>query len=101
MLKILGWILKLGAFAALVLVMGSLIKWNGKTISDQLKTQLSSAERSETVSHVKGWAGGLIKDSGKAPHSVRRPSRNPDSSEDIPSSERQKLRQLIRELNGD
>ncbi len=45
MFKLIGWIIKTALFAALILVVGQIIQWNGKSVSDQIKTGLSHAER--------------------------------------------------------
>ena len=110
MFKILGFFIKLTIFSALVLIIGNLIHWNGRTVSDQVKTQLSHAERTAWVgvSGMKHWAGKLTGDSkeGSARKKTLRPNAalepmdsNEDDSKKIPASERQKLRALIEELN--
>lgn len=111
MLKIIGWILKLTVFAALILVLGNWFHWGGKTISDQVKTQMSHAENLGIVENVKGWATRItspkneIKKSNRpqAPgessrSTVKEKEKNKTTQEILPS-ERQKLRALIRELN--
>src|SRR6185312_9150448 len=92
MLKALGWTLKIAMFAALVLVLGNYIHVGGRTVSDQVRTGLAHAERSDLASDVKDWATRLTKDARKGA------SRHAREAE-IPSSEKQKLRDLIRELN--
>ena len=108
MFKAIGWVLKLTVFAALVLVLGNYFKWGGKTVSDQVKTQMAKAESLEVpsaVAHVQGWASGLISDAGQGSRkngSVLRKvekEQRPEEGTDIPSSERQKLKTLIRDLN--
>jgi hypothetical protein len=115
MIKAIGWIIKVSVFAALVLVAANWVRVGGKTVSDQVKTQMSHAERSELVGTVKDWATTVTKDAQRSfekranLHNTARPP-NPmlrssedgnagDRSSEFPSSERQKLQALIRELN--
>lgn len=127
MLKAIGWLIKASAFAIVVLVIANYLKIGSKTVSDHLKTQLSHAENAEVVGEVKDWAqhvtkdhrGGILKkvniETGAAalknePVLARAkaaiaPARKTASAEagtaaeEISSTERQKLRALMRELN--
>jgi hypothetical protein len=123
MLKAIGWVIKSAIFAVVVLILGNYLRVGGKTVSDQVRTQMSHAESASSslggaVTHVRGWADKLTGDAKKgavrAPRSVGGPvSQAPvvsrtamnekedgtPSSEEIPSSERQKLKALIRDLN--
>jgi hypothetical protein len=123
MLKAIGWLIKASVFAALVLVAANYFKVGTKTVSDELKTQLSHAENAEVVGEVKDWAhrmtnahrDGILKkskvDRGEArtkgvvlvpqQKMVSKPSATSvaSTSEEISSTERQKLRALMRELN--
>jgi hypothetical protein len=125
MLKLIGWFIKASIFAAVVLIIGNYFKVGNKTISDQVKTQLSHAEQSNmanVVDEVKDWAHHVTKDQStgmakkiKALRSGRvsengkiriapvidkdQPNAVETAKEEIPSSERQKLRALMRELN--
>jgi hypothetical protein len=143
MLRLIGWIIKCSLFAAIILVLGSLIHWRGRTVSDQLKLQLSHAEHLGGLVHkAESMAMGFP---NPAPESARTRHRLPVAAEalrgsaageravaprhltstsnisnisntartastgstptapapeQIAPSERQKLRALIRELNG-
>lgn len=133
MINAMGWLVKITLFSILILVLGNWIHWNGRTVSDQVKTQLSHAERSDFASSIRRWTGNVTQDVRKHAHSgshtsvnheARQPARHknevtsaeessPEASvegtertsaeakpmEKIPSSERQKLRALIQELN--
>ena len=127
MFKAIGWILKIGFFSLLVLVAGNMVHWRGRTISDQIKTQLSHAERAPWAGQVRSWTSDVTNDARKGLHkrirafhptsalyhsaergaaterreTVAEKETRPDEGpmERIPSSERQKLRALIRELN--
>lgn len=116
MLKILGFLLKTALFASVILILGNLIRWDGKTISDQIKTQLSQAERSELAGQIKDLTSDLVADAAegakKLPQTLSQKNKKPASSSteksaeksrepsEISTSERSKLRALIRELNG-
>jgi len=104
MLRALGFMLKIATFSALILVLGSWVRWEGRTISDQVKTHLSQAERSDIFTDLKNWAGALFRDANKGASknnsSIQISASESESDSDrIPASERQKLRALIRELN--
>ena len=122
MIKLFGSLLKFALFSIGVLILGNWIRWDGKTVSDQIQTRVSHAENSDMAEKVKSWSKELIDDTKKASshsakksihgaaapsgasthetvsaHSISNEIRNP--SEEIPPTERQKLRALIRELN--
>ncbi len=106
MFKAIGWLIKLSLFTTLVLVLGNYFKWGGKTVSDQVKTQMSKAESLELPSippSVRGWTRSLVGDAKRGAKSSKpRPIENelrPEDGTEIPSSERQKLKTLIRDLN--
>ena len=105
MFRIIGIILRFGILALIILDLGNLIQWRGKTISDQVKTHMSHAERSPLLGEVKTWSGKVLRDSENG---IRKNLKNIEmknassasEGDEIPPSERQKLRALIRELNG-
>jgi uncharacterized membrane protein len=114
MFKAIGWLIKTALFAGLVLVIGNLVNWRGRTISDQVKTQLSHAERTELGEKLKDWTSDsraykddLVRETTHEakkltrwrPHAAVTASEEGEPGEQLPSSERQKLRALIRELN--
>ena len=95
MLKIIMFLFKVGILAAIVLVLGNVIEWRGKTVSDQIKTQWAQAQRTEIANQIRDWASKITQDSAQG---VRK-KQDAQESPEISSSERQKLRALIRELN--
>lgn len=102
MLRIFGFCLKITFFSILILILGNTIHWEGRTISDQVKLRMSHADRSPIVNSVRNWAEKVTHDARKG--ILRRPYRTEVHSltsihEEIPSSERQKLKALIEELN--
>ena len=121
MFKWIGWFFKILFFSLIVIIVANKVQVKGKTISDQVRTNLSHAERSEVVTRVKDWAGDLIQDvrqgiqarGSKSTHDahsmlqhsneLEKPkalaSRHSGATDKIDSSERQKLRALIDELN--
>lgn len=104
MFKAIGWLIKVSIFVVLVLILGNWLEFRGKTVSDQVKTHLSHAERSEFAHKLRSWAGDLTEDARVgAPRKISSETRTGSgaarSGEDLPSAERQKLRALIRELN--
>lgn len=116
MFKMIGWMIKTSLFALAILVLGSMIRWNGETLSDQVKTGIAHAEPSRVAEKIKRWASGLVDDArdtarravGSQNPSRRERYRRPQAEAieaaaeedgDISPTERQKLRALIEELN--
>lgn len=114
MIRAIGFVLKLSLFAIAVLVLGNWIRWDGRTISDQVRLKMSSATRDVPagVSKLKNWgdkvstgiagggsAGGKSKRTTSNPHST--PASIARTSDRISPAERDKLRSLIQELNSD
>jgi hypothetical protein len=123
MLNLFGRCLKFALFVFAVLAAGSWIEWRGRTLSDHVATGLSQARHvgvpavgaaaSGIAERAKEVASGFSlreasspRPSSPAPPKRLAKARTPASAEaeagahDIPESERQKLRSLIRELNG-
>ena len=112
MLKLFFGTLKLAALAVVILVLGNWIRWDGKTVSDHVRSQMSHAEKADLTGKVKEWADEAV-EKGKRAVTGARAEEKPRQdkpraqarnggkkrSEDIFQSERQKLRDLIRELN--
>jgi len=127
MFKLMGFLMKTALFALLILIMGQIIRWNGRTVSDQVKSHLAQAKRSTAVQDavrgaVKGAtrtarsvAGDLADDvtigaakaravANEAAQSVtaeipKVDEEAKDLGREIAPTERQKLRTLIQELN--
>ncbi len=114
MFRLIGYLLKVAFVTALILVLGQIVRWEGRTVSDQIKTRLAKAEKSPIVDRVSDWAESWVSERGapkrRAPQLSERPkpvaaerpvaAGSPGDGREIPPSERQKLRELIRELNG-
>ncbi len=104
MLRLIGWAIKTSFFVLLILVLGNVIHWRGRTVSDQVKHQ---------IANVEALGGGMPKAMTKNAKSLAteaqatrlwtRPqpahASRSEEPEKIDPSERQKLRALIRELN--
>ncbi len=102
MLKAIGSCLKILTFSILVLILGNWFKWDGRTISDQVKFHMAHAERSETLNTVREWAQKITHEASKGAHIKSIHFSSPMTvtvPEEISPSERQKLRALIQELN--
>ncbi|HUP58172.1 MAG TPA: hypothetical protein VM598_12010 [Bdellovibrionota bacterium] len=87
---------KVALFSLIVLTLGNIFGWSGKTVSDRIRTQLSTAERK--IDHAAGEARNWVAEKGR--EILPEPRKQERDPEQIPPSERQKLRNLIRELNG-
>src|SRR6185437_1337274 len=117
-------LIKTSIFAAVVLVLANTFKIGKRTVSDQVRLELSHAENAaemtgipktaNTFSHdVKAWAhqvtadqkDGMLRrakmEKSTVAHVLALRKRHAVKvvSEEIPASERQKLRALMRELN--
>jgi hypothetical protein len=93
MLRLLSFLIKLSIFGVVILMLGHVVTWKGKTISDQVKTQMSHAERMDLVGQVKTWTNDTLS-------SEASPRAKQKKDEQISPTERQKLKALIQELNG-
>ena len=60
MLKLVGWVLKASFFTAVVLIAAHYITWDGKTVSDQVRTTLSTAEKSAPVKTIRRKSKAII-----------------------------------------
>jgi len=116
MFRLIGWVIKTALFAALILVVGQIIQWNGKSVSDQIKTGLSHAERvtpknlsidtdelgqkvknafdfSDTFSKAKSQFNS--KTNSKTKKESASNSRQTPSEEKIPTTDKKELRALL------
>jgi hypothetical protein len=96
MLKAAGFLIKLLAFSTLILMLGNWLRWDGKTVSDQVRLHMAHADESGLVSTMRDWAEQVTHDARKG---FQKKLTHVSATEEIPSSERQKLKALIRELN--
>jgi hypothetical protein len=112
MIRALVWLLKVSLFSIVILILGNWLKIGNRTISDQVKTELAQAERSEIASKLRSWASQVTTDSKMGSQIKARIEQytgssagpnggSPDHSsvERISQSERQKLKSLLQELN--
>ena len=126
MLRALAWLIKTGFFIILVLVIGNSVRFGNRTINDRIQTGIAHSERSAIGHQIKGWIKQITEDAHKGAEMLQvngsslrkmnngaipktRTGAIPQSSasteseerpaEEIPPSERQKLKALIRELN--
>lgn len=104
MFRALRFTFKVILFSAVVMVIGNLVEWKGKTVSDRIKTHLSQARQSPVIHQVKDWGEDLADRAKEKVNSISLKNRvgtgsMGESESHIPSSEREKLRSLIRELN--
>jgi len=97
MLRLIGLLIRLAIFSAFVLILGNWVKWDGKTISDQVRIGMSHAEETDVIEKIRGWAQQVTHDAHKGFRNKLH--RTEEDREEIPASERQKLKALIRELN--
>src|SRR4051812_45871137 len=107
MLNTIKFALKIAALCLLTLILGNMIHWRGKTLSDQVKSQLSHAESIEMMDQMKQLTGRVANDAqeGEAANPApvykvykTKKAAETAAKEEIAPSERQKLRELIRDL---
>ncbi len=99
MLRTIGFSLKIALLSTLVLILGNWVRWDGKTISDQVKLKMAHAERTHLLGTMRGWAEKLTQDARKGIQRKAEQITGAPPQDEISSSERQKLKALIRELN--
>ena len=91
MFKVIGTLFKAAAFTVLVLIAAHYITWDGKTVSDQVRSTLSSAEKSAPVKTVRSRSRALVEDAKEAASRVGVDRAN----EPIPAEDRERLQALI------
>src|SRR4051794_28738558 len=107
MLKLIGWILKASFFAVVVLVAAHYITWDGKTVSDKVRSTLSSAEKSSPVKTFHKKSKTIIQDAKDAAAHIgvntakrESPFQPPESTiEKIPAQDKARLQALIHSSN--
>ncbi|MGK5086300.1 hypothetical protein WDW86_01980 [Bdellovibrionota bacterium FG-2] len=104
MLRLIGLGFKLIFFSVAVLVLGHLIRWDGKTVSDQVRTGLAQAEHATAtnqwlppiLSPVRSWASHLLGDARNGSQKSSTSSRSfRDNDDEASPAERRKLQSLI------
>ncbi|MGK5084161.1 hypothetical protein WDW37_12765 [Bdellovibrionota bacterium FG-1] len=112
MLRTVGFVIKAVLFSVFVIWISNWVRWDGKTVSEHVMNTANHIEKSNITQQARTWARKITVDAreGVAKKSHRHNEVNSDrteteaaapsrSEDQIPSSERQKLRELIRELN--
>jgi uncharacterized membrane protein YhiD involved in acid resistance len=105
-------IIKYSLIALLIIVLANWIQWKGKTVSDQIKTQMAQAEQSTIFKKAQHWKNSVSVDIKKGVivklHNEQiklmnsldeTKSKQVETKEIIPSTEKEKLRSLIQDLN--
>jgi F0F1-type ATP synthase membrane subunit b/b' len=92
MFKLIGWILKASFFTILVLVAAHYVTWDGRTVSDQVRSTLSSADRSTPLRTLKSKSKGLIEEAREAASRIGVDAKR---DEKIPDEDRRRLQALI------
>lgn len=133
MIRALSGLIKTCLFAAVILILGNWIHWGGKSVSEQVKTEMTQVGQSKAAGSLKRWgkqvkgdvaaevtpkiykevSGKVVEKSTKLIKAAKAKVKtiesqagldsaqvdSPSDGDKIPSSERQKLRALIQELN--
>jgi hypothetical protein len=99
MLKLIGWVLKASFFTVVVLVAAHYVTWDGRTVSDQVRSTLSSAEKSAPVKTIRRKSKALIQDTiqgtKNAASHVGIDTAKRDGKEAIPIEDRAELQAVI------
>lgn len=102
MFKIIGWFFKASLFALVILVGSHLVKWNGRTVSDQVRSTLSSAEKFPTVKTVKKKSQTLMNDAKDvAGRALSTTTEKANSATEILEQDKAELQALIHEDKSD
>ncbi len=107
MLKLLGFIIKISVFSLVVIALSHLVQLRGRTVSDQVKIQMAQAEKAEITRSVKKFATEsvpsavtqMVKDSKQGAARVSNLVKDQVVGERLDLTEREKVKNLIRELN--
>jgi len=97
MLNAIGWVFKASLFAVVILVASHFVRWNGKTVSDQVRSTLSSAEKSPAVKSVTKKSKALLNEAKDAAKDVVSTTEVPVSETEIPDADKVELQALINE----
>jgi hypothetical protein len=101
MFKAIGWFLKASFFAIVVLIASHFITWNGKSVSDQVRSTISSAERANptkgAMKTMKKKSRTLVEDAKDAAGKIGIGGSEASKTRDeaIPSQDREELQALI------
>jgi hypothetical protein len=99
MLKILFTFLKWAGFALLILLLAHTVEWRGRTVSDHVRVSLAKARTTEQYRELRSWTDRFVE--GK-PRNGSRKSRSAErTSSEIAPTEREKLRQLLQEIEAE
>ncbi len=103
MFKLIGWCLKACFFAAIVLVASHYVTWGGRTVSDQVRSSLSSAERSQPLKAAKKKSRALLEDAKEAASNVgiRGDQSGAKGTRKIPQADRERLQAVIGGADGE
>ena len=97
MFKLIGLLIKTALFGLIVLVIGNLVSYKGKTLSDQVKTGVHEARKIDVVEKIDALKKALPEDSLIHSIAKSKPAKKEaaQKSEIIHPSERQKLKGLL------
>lgn len=103
MIRAIGFLIKTCFFSVVILILGNWLKIGDRTISDQIKTQIAHAEQWKIAGKIRGWTMRFDPEHLGRQRKIKLEEAvtgsDDHSSERISPSERQKLKNLILELN--
>ncbi len=103
MLSLLKFTIKWAVLSLLILTLGNWVHWNGRTLSEIVKTTMAPFENKHLLETAQKWGEGLTRDAKQGLQNKLSSSSSQMTStpmeQEVPRSERQKLRTLIRELS--
>lgn len=100
MFKAISVVIKLTFFAGLVLTLGSLITFNGRSMSQWVDDRVELVRHNEVGRRLKNWIEVLLRDVGIGEKKrVQAITGKPSNHDSLLASEQQKLRALLNELN--
>ena len=117
MFKAIAYVIKASLFTLLILVLGNWVRWDGRTISDHVKSTMAAVTRGEkpsrtekpvaksidhamdkTMTKIRSWKDRISTGENETSSSAKS-GRSTAEIDRISPNERQKLRSLIQELN--
>jgi|GEM_PF-1020651 hypothetical protein len=96
MLKWYFSLIKLMIFAIIILILGVTLQWNGKSLSDHVQAEVEKAKTSNWYLSLKIWSKKITQE---AYHGFQKQLSQTSSPEQISDVEKDKLKNLMKELN--
>ena len=99
MIRLVISLVKVSIFALVVLVLSHILKWNGKSLSDQVRDQMIQAEKSPVLYDLKEWSSKTFHQAVKRGKEKLSAASKNHESDDLSPEEQKQLRELLKQLD--